>query len=418
MAGLAGHWGQDWCALHFITAALYQVTIFSRARPGLGRKDYLFQLDRDLAHWQATGLIDSGQAEKLRGQAGQGVTDQSACLTGMIPIMAALAIGLGVLAIIASNWSVLVPVARIGLVLAVMIAPLALVLRRPAIPRPLMHDLTIGFSAVLFGGLLVTIGQSFHTGATTAEFLRIWAIGAMIIGGLVASPSALFVAALLLVGYSFAPDGFINQTSGSLLPGPPLLSWVFAGVLGVLVYRQRAGAAWHGVVILLMLLISNQLASWVSMIIGGWDDAFRIIALVFAATTGAIFIIVERSRRSTDHWGLLTAVGWTSWAFALAYFIFVITMKTGGDADLLYLLSALAGLLIAAALIGYGGLVERAFIRVAGIVLFIAIAVFMFVSVGGLLASGILLILSGAGLIALLKYAEPVFARLAGVQEQ
>ena len=75
---------------------------------------YIKRLSEDLDRWVRDGLIDETTAKTLRAHAGAALPASAS--SPILTSLAGLVIGLGVLTIIAANWSALTGVMRLGLV--------------------------------------------------------------------------------------------------------------------------------------------------------------------------------------------------------------------------------------------------------------------------------------------------------------
>ena len=75
---------------------------------------YIKRLSADLEQWVRKGFIDEATAKTLREHAG--ATPPSTSSSPILTSLAGLVIGLGVLTVIAANWSALTGVMRLGLV--------------------------------------------------------------------------------------------------------------------------------------------------------------------------------------------------------------------------------------------------------------------------------------------------------------
>jgi uncharacterized membrane protein len=383
------------------------------------KTDYRHSLKRDLDRWKHEGLIAPDLADVLLEQSGEGLSDASRG-TQLLPAMIGLATALGVLSIIAANWAALAPGLRIVLVTVLAAAPLGAALWKNQTPRPLYSDIAIGLSAVLLGGLLVTIGQAYHTGATTEDFLRTWMIGVVVLAALARSPAALFVSSLLLFGYFWSSALFGVAGQGGP-PAPRLDFWLFAGGVGFLAWRVRALASWHPLMIAVIAAITFLIIhySWPFLPEAGRDEAKAVWAIV-TGVCAFLFLAGEVVRRLRSYWGVATFAGWACFGFCFSLFALVIAFRAdlqAGALDFAYWGVSVIALLVASALIGYGGLRRLGFYRAFGVLLFVSISAFVFLSVGGLMEAGLVLIVAGLMLLGLLHFSGRILARLFGEGE-
>ncbi|MCM3717527.1 DUF2157 domain-containing protein [Fictibacillus phosphorivorans] len=98
---------------------------------------------------------------------------------GILPVLASILIGVGILSFIASNWSEISPLARLGLLLLIMISFYTvgdMYLKK--------GNETLGTSLnllgiVSFGASIILLGQTFHLTATDARLFVFWSLPAL-----------------------------------------------------------------------------------------------------------------------------------------------------------------------------------------------------------------------------------------------
>lgn len=120
--------------------------------------------------------------------------------------LGSLLIGLGVLFLIAANWSFLPPWVRIGLVelLILVVYGLAFeVLIRPD-RAPSVGRSMVFLGCLLYGGSIWQVGQTFHQGAHWPDGLLIWALGMVPLAYVMRSANLVGLAMLLLMAWNLA----------------------------------------------------------------------------------------------------------------------------------------------------------------------------------------------------------------------
>ena len=127
---------------------------------------YIKRLSADLEQWVHKGFIDEATAKTLREHAGE--TPPSTSSSPILTSLAGLVIGLGVLTVIAANWSALTGVMRLGLVGVLISAAMLSAgwLRDRALTLP--SNILAAIAVLLTGGGVIVIGQLYHASATNA----------------------------------------------------------------------------------------------------------------------------------------------------------------------------------------------------------------------------------------------------------
>ncbi len=365
---------------------------------------YLKRLEVDIARWVAGGLIDTELAGRLRDDAA--LHDTSDHSSPVLPGLAALAVMVGLLTIIAANWSSVNGIGRLGLLFGFFALLLlgAGELRARALALPSNWVATIG--AVLFGGGLVVVGQLYHTSATTTAFLATWTIGATIIAVLLRAPSAATLAAGLGVFWT------LNHMFGIADGGPPketffygpfwvLPVWAAMGWIGV---RERVLGVMHIIFIGLLVWWSPTIARLIAEWIGDWENgslASLIYALSFAGFWAALAAIAEFFARVMGVWAARTAAGWLTW-LASGALVTAAAIERFAPQFFTSLDVAIAALVIFSLLTAYGAAPGRRWLRGAGVVGFIATSLIFFTLADNLVLAGVILIIFGLSLTALL----------------
>ena len=354
---------------------------------------YIKRLSEDLDRWVREGLIDAPTARALRDHAGVSVS-----ASGSSPILISLAglvIGLGVLTIIAANWSALTGMIRLGLVAGLISTAMlsAGYLRDRALTLP--ANIIAAIAVLLTGGGVIVIGQLYHASSTSAAFLGLWTGLGLLIALLQRSPLAAAGTALLALAWSLFHFGETGELTR--LPEPIWVVPVLA-VLGVQGFRWRS--------LLVLNIVSLSAIVWVS-----WNvtelylDAFtsssdgRIAYALFMLWGGAA-MITEALARLRPAFALRTVAGWASWA-AMVFLLIGLTAERVLNSGFIAIIAVLS-LAIFSGLTAYGAAPGRRWFRGAGVVGFIGAAIILFTYATNLVTAGFTLIVFGAALTALL----------------
>ena len=361
--------------------------------------NYLKRLSSDLDRWVERGLITADTRTALAADAAAFHRDASEG-RGLLTNLALMAVLIGVLTLVAANWSALSGVLRLGILFGLSaLATLGAAEARHRGAVSLANG-AAGLAAVLFGGGLVIIGQLYHSEATTAGFLRVWCLGATVLAALLGGAAPWLVTALLSVGWTGAA-----LFDGGNLPGSaPLGPWLVLPVWAAIV--SRAQRAQHSLSLHLVAIgVFIWLTPWLVTQLSAADFGATASGLTLTAFYGAISAAFEVSRRRIGAYGLGIGAGWGAW---IAGGIFGGTLIAALNDSGLGVALALAALGLAgfASLIGYGSAPGRGWLRGAGVAGFISMAVILFAFSAGLLGAGVVLIVFGIGLWGLLSWSN------------
>jgi len=354
---------------------------------------YIKRLAADLDQWVREGLIDEATAKQLRAHAGAQAPERSS--SPILTSLAGLVIGLGVLTIIAANWSALTGVMRLGLVGALISAAMlsAGYLRDRALDLP--SNIFAAIAVLLVGGGVIVIGQLYHSSATNAAFLSLWTGLGLLIALTQRSPLAAAGTGLLALAWSLFHVGEADELTR--LP-EPLWALPVLAVLGL------QGVRWRSLLVINILALTAIV--WIS-----WNVTELVLDQFSASTDGrvayALFalwavvaLMTEALARLRPAFAIRTLAGWASWA-AMAFLLMGLATERVLDSGYMVII-ALASLAIFSAVTGYGAAPGRRWFRGAGVVGFVGAAIILFTYSTNLVTAGFILIVFGAALTALL----------------
>ncbi|VXC85890.1 conserved membrane hypothetical protein [Oceanicaulis sp. 350] len=354
---------------------------------------YLKRLMADLDRWVQDGLIDAQTAKAL----GDHARAQSPS-TPSSPILASLAglvIGLGVITVIAANWSALTGIIRLGLaaflISAAMLA--AGYLRDRALY--LASNITAAIAVLLAGGGVIVIGQLYHASSTSSAFLSLWTLIGLLITVMLRAPLAGAGAAFLALLWSLFHFGEAGELTR--LPEP---IWV----IPVLVGLGALGWTWRSLGLLNVVFLT--VIVWVSWnVVELFLDEFRAeddirVAYALAALWAGLALVSEALARSTTVFALRSFAGWASWA-AMGFLLAGLGTERVLNSDIMMVIAAFS-LAIFAGLTAYGAAPGRRWLRGAGVFGFIGAAIILFTYSTNLVTAGVTLIVFGGALVALL----------------
>lgn len=192
------------------------------------RGGYLKQLDRDLERWAALGLIDPGDIEALRANAGPAARQYS--LSGMLFMLGVILIACAIMIFIGANWQALPRLLRLGILLALMWGAdggALLLLRRG---RTVFAEGALLIGAVLFGAAVMLVGQMYHINAGWPNGVLLWACGSFLAAAVVPSRACAVLAILL----------FSIWSGGISFSHEWVMHWPFLAALAAMIVLARA----------------------------------------------------------------------------------------------------------------------------------------------------------------------------------
>lgn len=366
---------------------------------------YIKRLSEDLDRWVRDGLIDETTAKTLRANAGAALPASAS--SPILTSLAGLVIGLGVLTIIAANWSALTGVMRLGLVGVLISAAMLSAgwLRDRALALP--ANIIAAIAVLMAGGGVIVIGQLYHASSTSAAFLSLWTGLGLLIALLQRSPLAAAGTALLALVWSLFHFGETGELTR--LPEPLWVIPVLA-VLGVQGFRWRS--------LLVLNIVSLAVIVWVSWNVTELylDDSYsdqdwRVSYVLFALWAGAA-LIFEGVVRFKAWFSLRTFAGWASWA-AMVFLLIGLGTERVLNSGFIAIIAVLS-LAVFSGLTAYGAAPGRRWFRGAGVVGFIGAAIILFTYSTNLVTAGFTLIVFGGALTALLLVTRRRQAQIGG----
>lgn len=354
---------------------------------------YIKRLSADLEQWVRKGFIDEATAKTLREHAG--ATPPSTSSSPILTSLAGLVIGLGVLTVIAANWSALTGVMRLGLVSVLISAAMLSAgwLRDRALTLP--SNILAAIAVLLTGGGVIVIGQLYHASATNAAFLGLWTGLGLLISVTQRSPLASAGTALLALVWSLFHFGETGELTR--LPEPIWALPVLA-ILGVQGFRWRSLLVLNIVALTVIAWASWNLTELVLEQFTSEKDG-RVAYALFALWAG-VAIVLEGVVRARPVFALRSLAGWASWA-AMVFLLMGLGTERVLDSGFMAII-AVFSLAIFSGLTAYGAAPGRRWFRGAGVVGFIGAAIILFTNATNLVTAGFTLIVFGAALTVLL----------------
>lgn len=216
---------------------------------------YRKRLEADLVNWTHAGLLQPEQAAAIRRASN---VDSGLKLPSIFAMLGGLLLAAGVIAFVAANWQGIPRVAKLGGVIAAIIAAIAVAwaLNRRGLARA--ADAASTCATLLFGAGVALVGQMYHLPADWPAGALLVGLGALAVAALMRSDGALVIA--LASGAAWLFTSF-SDSGGKLTP------WYLVFLLpAFLLAMGRQGRAVHHAAVLalglwLLLVAAEPLSS-------------------------------------------------------------------------------------------------------------------------------------------------------------
>jgi len=348
---------------------------------------YLKKLRDDVDRWVAKGLIDLTVGDALISDAAthHGADDRPGTA---LPGLAGLAILLGILTLIGANWAGLTGVTRLAIVAALLAAMFGLGGELFARRLHPWGDIATLLGAALFGGGIIVIGQLYHANETTSAFLAVWAVAASGVALLFPATLTGIFACLLTLFWTIAHIDELGESTGPY--------WAVALLAG-LAFRARLARS-----ISLVNFLAFTAIVWASVNLLPLLETLIPYGptqqLAFVCSWIGLAIIAELIVAAVPFWAGRTISAWLFW-MATASFVGEVLLRYGASKTVSQMEMALLGLVLFSMLTAYGALPGRGWLRIAGIVGFVACAIVLFTLIKNMIFAGLALIGFGCALI-------------------
>lgn len=375
--------------------------------------------ERKLKAWEAAGLIDAATAARIR--AWEADHSRPLGLWAVIGL-AALAIGLGLISVVAANWDAIPGLVRLAIHFAVM-AGLAgwLWLRGTALARdhPWGHEAAVFVLGMLGLTFMGHLGQVYQTSSPLWQPVGLWLLlfAPLLLGrGLGWLSAAMVMVAAVFVAWGYA----IHQTDLRPEPAQPWLTLRTALVVaapallaGVAARQASRPAFWRRIkqLAVVFALGGASLCAIVS-VSGPWHDdpdaSYMLLAAVIVGAVGLVSAALIRSSGPDRDRQMAAAIMAGSAAMPVIAYVL-----SGNDIVAALLFMALwAGVAAAALVAGWRGVFQLAVAVIA-----LRLIVLSFELAGDLLTSGAGLIASGLMILAIAWGAVRISRRFAPAEE-
>ncbi|MBB6628638.1 DUF2157 domain-containing protein [Nocardioides sp. KIGAM211] len=252
-------------------------------------------LTRELVHWQADGLVDAEQAERLRHRYRP---SRRLSLGRLLLGLGAAFVGTGLIWLVAANLDGLAPLTRFGVVTVLWLAALVggevLATRRthhPSLPSPVVGAARL-LAALTFGAVVFQAAQSLQVPAYEPLLVGVWGLGALVQAYAVRAVMPLLVGLAATTGW-FVWAVVAAQASGLAVVLCLMTAALVAVSVGALHERGRAAfaACWRTTGALLGLaglftaalpFVDAREAHWSGPLVAGLAVAALLVASAVA----------------------------------------------------------------------------------------------------------------------------------------
>lgn len=198
------------------------------------------QLRREVALWQADGLISGEQAAAILRRYPPGVDGRTPGARSYrrfvlaLSVLGAVLVGLGGITFFAANWSAIPSAVKLGMAVGgvLLFYGAGFALRQRRYPAPGLGLMLLG--GITFGAAVHLIGQSYNMELNHPNLTLFWLLGVAPLAYIVrATPLAALALALLLAAAGFRLAYWMDGLPGD---GWPVLPAAFYACLGALLY--------------------------------------------------------------------------------------------------------------------------------------------------------------------------------------
>ena len=315
-------------------------------------RSYRARLAKDLPLWRDKGWVTpEGAAGILQSlpRPGPGLG-----MSGIIAILGAVLLGVGVLALVAANWEAIPRLTRFGMLVGVMGAAYGTAAMLQLRGQRLFAEAAFLVAGLVFGGSIALVGQSYHLAGDFDDAVLMWALACLAAGALTRSTALLVLAA---AGSAYWIGISISWRAPAPWPGVALST-------AVVLVSIWVGARMARVPAILVLGFAIAAAVVTAGRARGWShggEMALLAAIGLAFWTGGAAAGAARDRRLADFGldvmvaslpaallalGLLQVAGWSAGGRGIGWLGIALPVlaATGAGAALLWRARTLRGI--------------------------------------------------------------------------
>lgn len=245
---------------------------------------YVSTLKKDIARWEAAGLIDAVTAAALRRDADSRPGGVS--FGQILSILAAVLIGASILLLIAANWELIPRLVRVGLIFALIGGGYVGGALLKGRGNGAFAEAAYMLGAVAFGAGIALIAQMYHLSGEETQAIFLWC-GGTALAALALRSGPLTAGAVLLAATWMSMVTF----DSSWFDQPPLLYLAVAAALWAISLWTQSTAARHLILLSLMYFVILHYLESEQLI------APLLLAIVSAAVFAAWVLAPEQADR-------------------------------------------------------------------------------------------------------------------------
>jgi uncharacterized membrane protein len=294
-------------------------------------------VDHALEHWQKEGLISASKAHELRGSLKDEDHELPSRAIAIFSALGAVLVGLGVILFVASNWSVLSPTFKVGLLLAGFLGTAGvgywLAYERKDYVRTGMALLFA--SALIYGASIFLVAQIYHLPLNYWFGMLLWFAGTAGMAYILQSRLHLWLSVPLFIvflgwlrqrwAFGFSEFDFLFDEGGrffSLLPalGTGLIS---LGILHRLRKETQFGEQtlfhWGLFLTLVTIIIGTAAQEAFFTLFDLSMDAVTVVIVVASFALALLAFALGKFRVKQGKWALLMLAGYVAFTHALGH---------------------------------------------------------------------------------------------------
>lgn len=221
-------------------------------------KEYRW-ISAEVERWIADGVVTAEQGARIRGRYQPADTGEAALSWGLIVFFAlgAVVIGLGVILLLAYNWSGIPKAGKLAIVFGSIVAAhgSGLALHRKADWRAMLGEGTLALGTMLFGAGIWLVAQIYNIDEHFPTGFLVWGVGALALSWAMPSvPQAIIATVVLTFWRVVEVVEFGNAVDGALV--------LLVVALGGLIWRLRSALLAAFVLAGLYIQILAHVAHW------------------------------------------------------------------------------------------------------------------------------------------------------------
>jgi uncharacterized membrane protein len=287
-------------------------------------------LQRELRHWEETGMLSADKASELEGL----YEIRTVSFTKTLLYAGAILIGAGILSLIASNWGEIGKLAKYLFILGMFIGCNAAGYRLERnFPKTAKSFFYLG--VLVFGAGIFLIGQMFHFGGDFEDAFLWWSLGILPLAWFLRDKWILLASSLFTLIY---------MTNGQYLGGDEVPYWIVLWIAAIYFLNKKIGflpltGFVNGVLVLTFI------AAILNAVLDGVNSTAYIYGLIYLLIGAGLIIkrekihsvyillghIVHGGAALFLSFGESWPADWIYLPFSILYILFILFLIKGGS---------------------------------------------------------------------------------------